>query len=115
MFMIRGTNVASLLFLCSERIMGSGCLSPSSIPIPPRSPLPFLRQLNKDNCSLLATCSVEDFGVRICLLTDAGGRDTAACGRRDGGGGGNNPEDNVRPCACEVSVWSISDLFRHFQ
>lgn len=70
----------SALFLCSNRIEGSQCLSPSSILIPPCSPLPLLRQLNKDNCSLLATCSVQDLvRVRICFFTDADGRDTAAC------------------------------------
>lgn len=38
-------------------------------------------------------------GVRICLFTDAGGGDPAACVQLRWVGWGCNPDDSVRPCA----------------
>ena len=79
--------------MCSHWEKESRCLSPSSILIPPCSPLPLLSQLNKDNCSLLATCPVWDLESEMCLSTDAGGSDSGpganvciSMSSRDGGG-----------------------------
>lgn len=95
--------------LVENKTRGKSVSLPSSILIPLCLLLPLLCQLNKDKCSLSATCSVRELGARICLFTDAGGRDAGVCRWR------YYPKDNVRLCASWAPVWRITAFFRRFQ